>query len=542
MKSADQETIILCGGRPNNINLPIGINQSNAMIPINGKPVIGWILDDLLSKNIRRATVVLEDQNVRLKEFLHRLYSDRMEIRLAIVYGDGSIVRSLRAGLATSPPSGLVRLILGDTLIRDPFTSDRDFVYTAAVEDSRRWCLVETTANGQIVNFIDKQEILRSTGQALAGYYHFVNGAYLQHCVDQSISASESELSAVLRRYQDSYPIQAIVAEEWFDFGHIDNILDAKRNLLKPRYFNSLSINPVLNTITKISQNTKKLQDELDWYINLPDELKVLTPRILAKQQVNGEVQITQEYYGYPTLSELYVYGDIHHDTWSSILRHVLKIHKEFKGYRKQSDKTSARQIYLRKTQERVQELIQDDYWKSLLDFQTISYNGNEITNLQALFPKIIDKANEIADTAEMTIMHGDLCFSNILYDVNNQIIRLIDPRGSFGEKGIYGDPRYDIAKLSHSVCGLYDFIIADMFEVAENGNNFEGTIFGSYHKTVIRDKFENLVTSHGYNWTDIRFIEGLLFISMIPLHKDHPNRQKMMYLTGMSILNEVFK
>jgi len=36
------------------------------------------------------------------------------------------------------------------------------------------------------------------------------------------------------------------------------------------------------------------------------------------------------------------------------------------------------------------------------------------------------------------------------------------------------------------------------------------------------------------------QFIEGLLFISMLPLHHENPQRQKMMYLTGLTLLNEV--
>ena len=76
------DTIILCGGPINYTNLPIGTNQSNAMVPVNGKPVISWILDDLIDKNLLQATVVLRDQDERLKNFLRRAYVDRMEVDL----------------------------------------------------------------------------------------------------------------------------------------------------------------------------------------------------------------------------------------------------------------------------------------------------------------------------------------------------------------------------------------------------------------------------------------------------------------------------
>jgi hypothetical protein len=38
----------------------------------------------------------------------------------------------------------------------------------------------------------------------------------------------------------------------------------------------------------------------------------------------------------------------------------------------------------------------------------------------------------------------------------------------------------------------------------------------------------------------DVRFIEGLLFLSMCPLHHDHPRRQRAMFAIGLQILNEV--
>ena len=69
--------------------------------------------------------------------------------------------------------------------------------------------------------------------------------------------------------------------------------------------------------------------------------------------------------------------------------------------------------------------------------------------------------------------MHGDFCFSNILFDLGHQIVRVIDPRGRFGQKGIYSDPRYDMAKLRHSIGGLYDFIVADLFDVQEQEGEF---------------------------------------------------------------------
>lgn len=46
----------------------------------------------------------------------------------------------------------------------------------------------------------------------------------------------------------------------------------------------------------------------------------------------------------------------------------------------------------------------------------------------------------------------------------------------------------------------------------------------------------------YSYNPQEIKFIEGLLFLSMIPLHKDNFSRQKVFYLKAIELLNDTVK
>ena len=43
------------------------------------------------------------------------------------------------------------------------------------------------------------------------------------------------------------------------------------------------------------------------------------------------------------------------------------------------------------------------------------------------------------------------------------------------------------------------------------------------------------------WNLDEVKMIEGLLFISMLPLHKDNLERQLVLYSTGIQRLNEIF-
>ncbi len=46
---------------------------------------------------------------------------------------------------------------------------------------------------------------------------------------------------------------------------------------------------------------------------------------------------------------------------------------------------------------------------------------------------------------------------------------------------------------------------------------------------------------SEEYNLQSIKLIEGLLLLSMLPLHRDSLKKQLAFYVVGLSSLNEVF-
>jgi hypothetical protein len=200
--------------------------------------------------------------------------------------------------------------------------------------------------------------------------------------------------------------------------------------------------------------------------------------------------------------------------------------------------------MYVSKTWRRLEQ------WKNLdplgadiMDRDEVVLNGRSLLGMSRLRAAVVERARALQASATVTVMHGDFCFSNILFDVSSQVLRLIDPRGSFGATGIFGDPRYDIAKLRHSICGLYDYIVADLFslERTDEGEMRSETFAGAGIERLC-GSFDGMAASAGYNMDDIRFIEGLLFVSMPPLHRGHPLRQEMMFLTGLQLLNRTLK
>ena len=74
-----------------------------------------------------------------------------------------------------------------------------------------------------------------------------------------------------------------------------------------------------------------------------------------------------------------------------------------------------------------------------------------------------------------LQLIHGDLCFNNILCDPVFTSICLIDPKVKPKDIDLpngYGDSRYDFAKFLHSLLGNYDSIVNNMFKLSWSSSN----------------------------------------------------------------------
>jgi len=413
-------------------------------------------------------------------------------------------------------------------------------IYVGIKNDSKRWCTVECDLENTITKLYDKTLENINEHTVASGYYSFTNGLLFCNCVLECILEGEKELSAAIIKYMAVKKVKGIKCSKWYDLGHIDGILNAKRSLINSRSFNTLTINPVLNTITKKSTNNEKLRDELNWYKCLPDELKVLTPRILSTSTDGEVVNIVQEFYGYSTLAELFLYSSISKEIWLSIFQHLFLLNSEFRKYNRKVSSESAKDVYINKTLARLGQLDRQLSFNEILNFQELTINGKKYRNFLLIQDQVLEKLENLCEGIVGSIIHGDFCFSNLLFDINSFIIKLIDPRGSFGEKGIYGDPRYEIAKLRHSAIGKYDFILANLFSIEITEQVINYTIATNDNFRFVESFFDELVVANGYDLNEIRLIEAVLFLTMPPLHSDSYERQLMMYIAGIIKLNEI--
>jgi hypothetical protein len=106
----------------------------------------------------------------------------------------------------------------------------------------------------------------------------------------------------------------------------------------------------------------------------------------------------------------------------------------------------------------------------------------------------------------------------------------------------IMGDIRYDLAKLNHSISG-YDFILANRFQC----HGFEAQDLSiSFQDVGKMSQLESIarnfrVSCIGTGDLEISALTIHLFLSMLPLHQDRPDRQKAFLANALRLFSKDF-
>ena len=548
----DQITVLIpAAGNVSEQLSPLIQRSSSAMMPLNGKPVIFWTLDYLRQQGFRQIKIAVRDQDSIVKRFVETIFQDSMDLEFIVPDRDRGVGYTVLR-LAEKVNTSKTLIVLGDTFFQFPNPElafvDNSFLLVSPVEEYSRWCLAERDENQRAKRFIDKPEEYHGQGEALIGVYAFHNiGAFQKSLrtvwAEKSAAGERFELSSALELYNQSNPMLCITCQEWFDCGHLDNLIKSKRKMLQVRNFNEITFNEELGTITKKSEYLNKFVNEIQYYSLIPESLRVLFPRIVRSNCHGSEPFIEMEYYGYPTLTELFVFEYLDPNLWQKIFRHLFAILKLMKQYRRPADCWSYKNMYVQRIEERTRRLAESSTQLASILYgdRTIKINEINCRRFSSLWPEAKLRFQQMMTEDDFSVIHGDMCFSNVLYDLNSDLCKFIDPRGSFGHPGVYGDPRYDVAKLYHSAHGLYDFIINDLFSVQGSDDEFQFTIFTDKHSDIVCDALFG-VFEEEFKRNEILLIEGMLFLTMGVFHTDKPERQKAMLLRGLQIWNDIFE
>ena len=415
-----------------------------------------------------------------------------------------------------------LRILHGDTLMEGLDLHRDDVMAVADAGDGYRWGKVSTGPGERITAVMRPGEPAGDCQRkVLCGYFAFGSATDFA----ESLAVAQGDFYAALKHQVTHRSHGAVTPGEWLDFGHVQTFFRSRRIVTTARAFNSLEIHE--RHVRKRSRTaTAKLQAEARWLREVPATVAPFCVRLLGEGEDSQGYFYDSEYEYMPTLSELYVFGRVTPTLWTRIMASCASfIDASIGAGRSAAADGQLTGLVITKTAERLHSFAAD----AGLDMDAPNtLNGRGAPSLRRCLSDIADALAGCGSVP--SVMHGDFCFSNILYNSRTDRIRLIDPRGitEGGEFTLFGDVRYDLAKLMHSICGRYDLILAGLYDGGRVGPNAFELRFPlepwrvQVEETARAQSMGGVRLGSRVVWAAMTS----LFLSMPPLHQDRPDRQ----------------
>ena len=512
-------------------------SKYSAFIQLGGIPLYVHVVR--LYESIKNDTEFVIVLPISAPEIQYSLITG-FDVRVIKIEESKSIGDTVLNAIEKSKSSQAVLVHMADTILSVSPLSQLDTIYIQLRTDLYRWTSIEKKKNGQVRIILDRDHRTVGFEQAVCvGVFNFSDSAYFQSQLSEIIDSDSIGIDPFFKAvelYSNKYSVKLIEPDYWYDCGHVDSFYESRLNFHNLRHFNSLSYDAVKGLVTKRSKNSEAFRHQVRWFKQVPDEMAPFLPRIYESS--DGESPyITMELLSIPTLGELFVNRRLELGAWNDVANKILYIHNLLSKYAFKStiNEKIACEIYLGKTKGRILEYI-EQYPKAVDMWVPVSGRRMLLSEVLLTIDSYVEETG-LLTPASLTPIHGDMCFSNLLYDSRGRNIKLIDPRGEFGIPGIYGDPRYDKAKLMHSYAGGYDLIVSDHFEVevASSGLLTCSVQMDDYHHKV-RQILDAVLFTDDKDRRQCDAIQALLFLSMLPLHCDKPKRQLAMLFIGLNL------
>jgi glucose-1-phosphate thymidylyltransferase len=223
--------------RPHTHTLP------KVLLHVAGKPILAHILDDLPGLGISEAVLIVGYMGDLVRDYVVRHYPglkahfveqpDRLGLGHAV---------SLAAAHVNDRP---VLIILGDTIfeadLKSVLTGTTHSIGVKAVEDPRRFGIVETGRDGRVTLLVEKPE-RPASNLAITGIYYFTHGKPLFDALEEIQrrdirTKGEFQLTDAMElMVQNGEVLTTFPVAGWYDCGKTETLLETNRVLLDKQH------------------------------------------------------------------------------------------------------------------------------------------------------------------------------------------------------------------------------------------------------------------------------------------------------------------
>lgn len=410
-------------------------------------------------------------------------------------------------------------LLYGDTLIAGltDLPSDRCSVHSA--NDLHSWARAEAFFPGCTVPM----------DAVLSGLFRFSDVPLLL----RALASTGGSFLDALHVYAKHLPLSPFAGGTWHDFGHVQTYYRSTGIVSTAREFNDVTISG--RVVVKRSRDRAKIDAEARWFEECPLALRGFLPPFLGRvEDAQSSGYLTSHTY-LSTLASLAVFGQLSTEVWQRIFASCSEFLDAASACPAPSDLgVNLNDYYGPKTMLRLEAFAEQGLVAIDRPLQVDGRAAPSALEMCTISSQVIAES----PTPPLGLIHGDFCFSNIFFDFRSDAIRIIDPRGLLpdGRPSIFGDPRYEVAKLMHSALSNYDLIVAGRLPCEQNGQSLaiDCSACQTQGWQAMQDAFRRSGMVDRIADPLLRTaLQVQLFLSMLPLHNDRPARQRAFLATA---------
>ncbi|OGI76821.1 hypothetical protein A3C57_00340 [Candidatus Nomurabacteria bacterium RIFCSPHIGHO2_02_FULL_33_12] len=308
-----------------------------------------------------------------------------------------------------------------------------------------------------------------------------------------------------------------------------------KKNSIITRSYNDIvfEADKVIKGVTR-----DRYLKEIKWFLEAEKIIPNNTPLIFTsiKKPIIRKNNKNLIYYEMQAIdgNNLYQWSMDNRDEAEKIFDQVISLIMLMHQESKMANDDDIIMMYYSKPKKAIENFIKE----KMLDPDALRINGFLVQNPVVTLDKVFKEFRERLFNTKYSFIHGDLTMSNIVIDQNRKVY-LIDPRGAFGKTKMYGDVRYDVAKLFYSIVGNFDSLNSGQFKYEYNleTNDHIFSIvdngFSSYSDKILSLFKEDLEI--------IKFIHTTIWLSLIP-HTSNDKKQQLCTFCNGVLLLDLFK
>lgn len=236
---------------------PHTYTQPKPLIPVAGKPILGFIVDRLIAAGFTDFIFIIGYFGEKIEEYVNSNYPG-ISASFVLQHSREGLGHAVWLARDLIKPDEEIFIALGDTIFEADLESvmktPKSTLGVKKVDDPRKFGVAELDDSGNITKVIEKPEIPKSN-MALVGLYKIRESAALMKALGENIAEGmrtqgEFHLTdAIMKLLNQGIKFGSFQVQNWYDCGRREVLLETNAIMLKKAGYASDQVPDFPNTI-----------------------------------------------------------------------------------------------------------------------------------------------------------------------------------------------------------------------------------------------------------------------------------------------------